>query len=162
MECCRTWYVPLKCLLTFTRLHRIICQKKELFITTAVRISNPSHFILSNRTKLNTTQHYNGCLQLRILMFLLNPSKQMCGWKLKTEIVIFSVMTSHILVGSHWRWRQQVPPECWHPPTRLHSYYNPEDHNLHCYSSSDLTSHLKYPTNNSIPRSECFRDCTVT
>jgi hypothetical protein len=38
------WHVPLKCKLTFNRLHLVISQKIELFITTAVRTSNPAWF----------------------------------------------------------------------------------------------------------------------
>jgi hypothetical protein len=36
------WYIPLKCQLTFNRLHSAISQKTVLFITTAVRTSNPT------------------------------------------------------------------------------------------------------------------------
>jgi hypothetical protein len=39
-------YVPPKCQMTFNRLHGIIYQKTELFITTAVRTSNPTILIL--------------------------------------------------------------------------------------------------------------------
>jgi hypothetical protein len=38
------WHVPPKRLLTFTRIHGVISQKTELFITTAVRIPLNRHF----------------------------------------------------------------------------------------------------------------------
>jgi hypothetical protein len=40
------WHVPLKCWLTFNRLHGIISQKTELFIITTVRTSNPTIYVL--------------------------------------------------------------------------------------------------------------------
>jgi hypothetical protein len=52
------WYVPLKHRLTVTRLHGVISQKAELFVTTAVRTWNP---IYTNLCILSL--HY---LQLRI------------------------------------------------------------------------------------------------
>jgi hypothetical protein len=48
---------PLKLRLTFNGLHGFRSQKTELFITTAVRTSNPSHVILlydkQSQRKLN-------------------------------------------------------------------------------------------------------------
>jgi hypothetical protein len=38
-------HVPLKSLLTFIRLHGVVSQKAELFITTVVRTSNPAIYL---------------------------------------------------------------------------------------------------------------------
>jgi hypothetical protein len=40
------WHVSLKGQLTLNRLHRVISQKIVLFITTTVRISNPTYMII--------------------------------------------------------------------------------------------------------------------
>jgi hypothetical protein len=43
-------HVPPKCWLTFNGLHGVITQKIELFITTAARTSDPTNYIMDNRT----------------------------------------------------------------------------------------------------------------
>jgi hypothetical protein len=49
------WHVPPKCWLTFNGLHGVISQKTELFITTAVRTSNPTSQLRFLRWLLGVT-----------------------------------------------------------------------------------------------------------
>jgi hypothetical protein len=49
-------YIPLKCLVTFSRLHGVVSKAKELSITTAVLTSNPTEWIqilISTTNRLN-------------------------------------------------------------------------------------------------------------
>jgi hypothetical protein len=58
-------HVPPKRQLAFNALHGVISQKKELFITTAVRILNPTDHHPSVITSFSITHIQNACLTSR-------------------------------------------------------------------------------------------------
>jgi hypothetical protein len=91
------WYVPPKHQLTLNGLHGVISQKMVLFITTAVKTSNPTEWISVYGFILYYSKarwNFNG----RLLEINTQPRYTCC--------VLIAWVTLR-----PWRWRQYVPPK---------------------------------------------------
>jgi hypothetical protein len=79
-----SWYVSLKCWLTFTGLHGFLSRKTEPFIVAVVMVSNPTYSLPCPQDLVRSTVHlYHQCqlniiLAYRLGLFLYLPPNSVC------------------------------------------------------------------------------------
>jgi hypothetical protein len=120
--------VPPKCRLTFNRLYGFISQKIKLFITTAVRTSNPA--IKTYRTNGNCIF----IISVVILLSLIMDIQPLCPKKLKAFI------TWKIMKIGDWtinKWGDEISVVCFkymNFQDNFQNILNSYSYSLHCYN----------------------------